>query len=155
MVQLLVAYYANAGEASLALGRLNSANIATVDTVILKKDDFGNIEIDDMDDPDAGKGALFGAFVGGLLGLLTGPGGAIVGATIGAATGGIAAGTIDSGINNRQLEFITQRMDNNTSALITMLFAKDVAAATLALDAPLAQIVRYNVKMELDEEESI
>jgi uncharacterized membrane protein len=154
MIQLLVAYYVNAGEADAALERLISTRIATVDTVILSKDEYGNVIVNDMDDPDAGKGALFGAFVGGLLGLLTGPAGAIIGATVGAATGGLAAGVIDSGINNQQLQAITQRMDNNTSALITMLFDHDIVTATEALNAPLAQIVRYNLRMELAEEES-
>lgn len=90
------------------------------DAAVLVKDEQGKTSVKETADVDARRGGLFGAVVGGLIGLPAGPIGVVIGALAGATTGSVAAKRIDMGFTNEFLESFEEQLKPGTSALIIL-----------------------------------
>lgn len=98
------------------------------DAVLIKKNSFGDAEIEQTEDPQGGEGALAGALAGALVGLLGGPLGVLVGMATGAAAGSAAAEGLDTGISEGVLSGVSARMKAETSAFVGLIDASLVDA---------------------------
>jgi len=87
------------------------------DAAVVRRSAEGKVHIKETGDMSTGKGAGIGALIGGVIGLLGGPGGVVLGAGAGAAIGGIAAHG-DAGFDNDSLEEIGAALPSGTSALV-------------------------------------
>ena len=68
---------------------------------------------------DSGSAGLgWGAFTGGLIGLLAGPGGALAGAAMGGTLGGLLGLSEDVAFHDPKLDDFAGALDKDTSALI-------------------------------------
>jgi uncharacterized membrane protein/sporulation protein YlmC with PRC-barrel domain len=122
------------------LHRQRAAKLLNAATVV--KDMDGEVQVHETQDLGAGRGRRFGAVVGGILGLLTGPGGLIIGALAGAGTGGVAAKHIDRGFSDRFLEAFQAMLKPGTSALIVLVEHKwlhSLSSATAGLEGVVLQ----------------
>lgn len=119
-VGMLIAGYTDPGGADGALDALKQAKDDGAfyydDAAVVRRDASGQVSINETGDMTSGKGAGIGALIGGVIGILGGPGGMVLGAGAGAAIGGIAAHS-DAGFNNDTLERIGGALPNGTSAL--------------------------------------
>ena len=79
----------------------------------------GSIHVKDAADFSTGRGAGSGAIIGGVLGLLAGPAGAVLGAGAGAAIGGLLARG-DEGFSDEALEELGKKLEPNTSAIVAV-----------------------------------
>ena len=86
------------------------------DAAVIRQDAQGKVKYYETGDMHAGKGAGIGALVGGVLGILGGPGGVAVGAGVGAAIGGVAASG-DRGYRDENLNTVGVALKPGTSAL--------------------------------------
>lgn len=79
----------------------------------------GDVHYSETDDMTTGKGAGWGALVGGVIGILGGPAGIAAGAGAGALIGGIAAHG-DAGFADESLKQLGSALNPATSAVITV-----------------------------------
>src|SRR5262249_35351479 len=77
---------------------------------VLVKEPDGKIVVKERGDFDARQGAIGGAVLGGVVGLLTGGVGLVGGALVGAAAGGVAAHAGDRGLSNRFLRSLAEHL---------------------------------------------
>jgi uncharacterized membrane protein len=89
------------------------------DTAVIRKDAEGALLIKDTDDLSSGQGAGRGAIIGGVIGLLAGPAGALVGAGAGALVGGIL-NRGDDGFGDEALEALGKKLATDSSALVAV-----------------------------------
>lgn len=119
-VGLFVAAYVDERAADQTLETLKQAKKAEEfyfdDAAVVRRDAEGKVHIKETGDMSTGKGAGIGALIGGVIGLLGGPGGVVLGAGAGAAIGGIAAHG-DAGFDKDSLEEIGGALPSGTSAL--------------------------------------
>jgi uncharacterized membrane protein len=87
------------------------------DAAVIKQDSDGKVTYYETGDMGGGKGAGIGALVGGVLGILGGPGGVVLGAGAGAAIGGIAASG-DRGFTDENLNTMGVALKPGTSAMM-------------------------------------
>jgi uncharacterized membrane protein/sporulation protein YlmC with PRC-barrel domain len=116
------------------------ARLLNAATVV--KDADGEVHVRETKDLGPRRGRRFGAVVGGLLGLLAGPGGLIIGALAGAGTGGFAAKKIDRGFSNAFLEAFQEMLKPGTSALIILVeheWLHSLSGATAGLKGTVLQ----------------
>jgi len=120
--------FLNEGERPKTIGLMNAA--------VIQKDEHGKIHVFETADTSGKKGAVIGGALGGVLGLLSGPGAVVVGAAGAALVGGLAARLHDAGINNAALKEFGDTLQPGTSALILILgaewvdpIARDLTAA--------------------------
>jgi uncharacterized membrane protein len=95
---------------------------------VITQDADGDVHYSETDDMSTGKGAKWGALVGGVLGVLGGPAGVVAAAGAGALIGG-AASHGDAGFSDDSLKQLGTAMSPGTSAVITISnkdFLKDV-----------------------------
>ena len=69
-------------------------------------------------DSSGSAGLGWGAFTGGLIGLLAGPGGALAGAAVGGSLGGLLGLSEDVAFDDPKLDDFAAALDKDTSALI-------------------------------------
>lgn len=123
-VELILALYDDPDHAPELLKTLKERQQAKAfkvyDAAAICRDSGGRTTISDAYDLDAGHGSLFGAIVGGLVGLLGGPGGLVIGAMAGAATGGLVARATDLGFDQHVLDQVKGALKPGTSALLVM-----------------------------------
>jgi uncharacterized membrane protein len=87
------------------------------DAVVVDRDEDGKIKLHQLHSP-AAAGAAGGALWGGLIGLLfLAP---LIGAAIGAAAGGAAGAFTDTGINDRFMKDLGQKLTPGGAALIVL-----------------------------------
>jgi uncharacterized membrane protein/sporulation protein YlmC with PRC-barrel domain len=91
-----------------------------VDAAVLSKGIDGRVSSAQEHDVTAGRGALVGAVVGGLLTLVAGPIGPIAGAAAGGALGGVGAGLVDRGVPDRYLRDLGRDLQPGSSALVVL-----------------------------------
>ena len=119
-VGLFVAAYVDENGADQALDDLKQAKKAGDfyydDAAVVRCDAKGKVHIKETGDMSTGKGAGIGALIGGVIGLLGGPGGVVLAAGAGAAIGGIASHG-DAGFDKKTLEEIGGALPSGTSAL--------------------------------------
>jgi uncharacterized membrane protein len=126
-VGLFVAAYYDELGADNALDLLKKAKKADQfyfdDAAVVRRNAEGKVHIKETGDMTTGKGAGIGALIGGVIGLLGGPGGVIAGAAIGA----IAAHG-DAGFDKDSLKEIGGALPGGTSALVVTTSKKFVEA---------------------------
>lgn len=86
------------------------------DAAVIRQDAKGKVHYHETGDMSTGKGAGIGALVGGVLGILGGPGGIALGAGVGAAVGG-AVTAKDKGFRNESLSTVGVALRPKTSAV--------------------------------------
>ena len=117
-VDFVVAIFPTQNGADAALKQAQEDNLAGIqETAVLHKDEEHKVHIHEPEDMGGGKGAAIGAIVGGLIGLVTGPGAVIVGAA-GAAIGGLTAKLHDTGFDNKDLAALAESLRPGKSAIL-------------------------------------
>ncbi len=121
-VGLFIAAYVDERGADKARDALKEAKrqgaLSYEDAVVVRHSAEGKVYVNESADVGGGKGAAFGAVVGGAIGLLGGPAGVVLGAGAGAAIGGVTAKLYDSGFDDKSLKEIGGVLPTGTSALI-------------------------------------
>jgi uncharacterized membrane protein len=102
---------------------------------VLIKDKDGKTSIVETADADAGKGRIFGAVAGGLIGILGGPVGVVIGALAGAGVGGYAAKHIDMGFPDAFLQNLQDSLRPNSSAILVLVESGASESLSESLDA--------------------
>ena len=119
-VGILVAAFPTEDGGVQALKALKQAKkekkIHFADAAIVSQDAEGGVHYHETKDMSTGKGAGVGALVGGVIGILGGPGGIVVGAGAGALLGGIFAHG-DAGYDDDSLEQLATALKPGTSAI--------------------------------------
>lgn len=160
-IELIVAKYENALEANRAYSDLASLHahnkIHIIDIISMTKDDDGNVQIEERDDPSASDGGKFGALMGSLFGMILGsaggPMGVAIGASVGmaagAVTGGAVAGGIDSGAKNDMLQEIVDKLKPSSSALLLIAEEKYRDEIVKVIDAYKVEIEHFSMAMRV------
>ena len=103
-VELIVAAFEDEHEAENTLKQLEEAKkergLGIYDTAVIRRDAGNVLHIRESADRDNGKGAVAGALIGGVIGLLFPPG-ILATSLIGATVGGLAARLRDQGFSER------------------------------------------------------
>jgi uncharacterized membrane protein len=119
-VGFLVVAFTDENMADQALAELKEAKSKKEfdfeDAAVIRQDANGKVKYSETGDMGAGKGAGIGALVGGVLGILGGPGGVVLGAGAGAAIGGVAASG-DRGFRDENLKTMGVALQPGTSAI--------------------------------------
>lgn len=152
-IQLLVAIFGSENDAMAAYKLLRDAHKDKVfqltDVAVVTHNKDNKIRIHEAEDVGGGKGAVFGTIVGGVLGALAGPLGAVViGGAAGALVGGIAAKVIDMGIPDDRLKEIGGSLLPGSSAVVVILeenWAEDVQQR---LELQGARVVTERIKLD-------
>jgi uncharacterized membrane protein len=122
-VQIVVAAFQDEKSADEALKVLKQAKrermIGLQDAAVIRKDEKGKLHIKETEDMSTGKGAGIGALIGGVIGLIGGPGGVILGASLMGLVGGLVASK-DSGIKDERLEKLGDGLQPGTSAIVAI-----------------------------------
>ena len=123
-IHLVVAYFDDEDAAKQALKALEEAHkkeeLPMDGAAVVHRNEEDKIDLKEVGDTHAARGAGVGALIGGALGALFGPLGVIGGGAIGAYYGSIAAATVDSGIPNEALEEIGAMLPVGGSALVVL-----------------------------------
>jgi uncharacterized membrane protein len=131
-MELVSFVFATPGGAEQALKmveeRVAANHLPRLDAAVLSKDASGKLRSRQPHDVSAGRGALVGAVVGGLLTLVAGPLGPIAGAAAGGAIGGLGAGAVDRGVPDRYLRDLGRSLQPGTSALVALVHPAAVNA---------------------------
>lgn len=80
----------------------------------------GRVRITQTKDVTPSQGAVGGAWVGVLAGLLAGPGGPLIGGALGAAAGGVFAKLRDIGIDDDQMRRLGEELTDGEAALFLL-----------------------------------
>ena len=160
-VGMFVAAFVNERAAEDALKILKEARRSGEfyfdDAAVIRSDDKGKVHISESGDMSTGKGAGIGALIGGVIGLLGGPGGVAIGAGAGAALGGLAAKG-DAGFSNESLKEIGAALMPGSSAIAattSQVFVEEVrrqaeSGATLTAAKEIAGNIRQNLEARQD-----
>lgn len=123
-LELMARVYDNtekAGEMLKLVRNLQKEKVLKLrEAAVLVKDADGKTHVKETADVDARHGGIFGAVVGGIIGLPAGPIGVVIGALAGATTGSVAANRIDMGFSNEFLETFKEHLKPGSSALIIL-----------------------------------
>jgi len=119
------------------------ADVTLDDAIIVYKTRDGRVELKQIMDMTAGKGARRGAFWGLLVGLLLG--GPIGGALGGVALGAVYGGIKDKGVDDKFIENVGRAMKPRTSALFLLIKEKDYEQAIAYLKTFDAEIIEGEV----------
>jgi uncharacterized membrane protein len=113
-VELLVASFAGDEQAEAAYNTLREAEkqgqLLTADLAIVERDENNHLSVRESQDVDAAPGALLGAGIGAILGMVAGPLGLVVAAAGGALAGGVAAEAIDAGVEDDWLRALGEAL---------------------------------------------
>jgi uncharacterized membrane protein len=101
------------------------------DAVVVRKDEAGEIKIEETQEFTASRGAVAGGVAGAVIGLMIG--GPIGGALLGGAAGALVAKKVDIGVSNDTIEAVSESMENASSAILAQLkdANKDALAAAI------------------------
>jgi uncharacterized membrane protein/sporulation protein YlmC with PRC-barrel domain len=152
-LELVAIVYAAPEGAARALrevkGLVANQRLPEVDAAVLSKRADGRVSSSQEHDVTAGRGALVGAVVGGLLTLVAGPVGPIAGAAVGGAIGGAGAGMVDRGVPDRYLRDLGRDLKPGTSALVVLVHPAAVNALVEALGPLGGTVVRQLLTDEM------
>jgi uncharacterized membrane protein len=116
-----------------AIARMDkSGAVKLIDAAEVAKDESGKVSVDELAELTAGKGALGGAIVGGVLGLIFPPT-LLVGAAIGGIAGAITGRLLDTGAKTKDLKLIAENIEPGEVAVIALVEDRWVSQLTLAL----------------------
>lgn len=159
-LELIIVNYVNSGEAKRTLEDLHKADqqrkLNLLYAATLSKAADGKTKITETADPKADEGRIFGAAIGAVFGAALGPGGGIAGAAIGGAvgamagmvTGDLTARLVDSGINDKYLKSIVEKLPPTESALVVVVEVRFLTATLEIVEAYHAEIRRYPLELE-------
>ena len=120
-VGIMVAAFTEEEAGEEALKALKNARsqkqIYFEDAAVIRQDADGEVHYHETGDVTTGKGAGFGAIVGGVIGILGGPAGIAIGAGAGALVGGLSAKG-DAGFDDKSLEQFGAALKPGTSAVM-------------------------------------
>jgi uncharacterized membrane protein/sporulation protein YlmC with PRC-barrel domain len=134
LVSFVFAAPDGAAKALKVVGERVAANhLPRMEAAVLTRDASGRLRTHQEHDVSAGRGALVGAVVGGLLTLVAGPLGPIAGAAAGGAIGGAGAGAVDRGVPDRYLRDLGRDLQPGTSSLVLLVHPAAVNALVEAL----------------------
>ena len=90
------------------------------DVAVVSRSKHGHLRVHSTwaQDESGTAGLGWGAFTGGLIGLLAGPGGALAGAAVGGSLGGLFGAAEDVAFDDPKLDEFAAALDKDTSALI-------------------------------------
>jgi uncharacterized membrane protein len=90
------------------------------EVAVVSRSKFGHLRVHSTwaQDESGTSGLGWGAFTGGLIGLLAGPGGALAGAAVGGSLGGLIGKSEDIAFDDPALDDFAAALDKDTSALI-------------------------------------
>jgi uncharacterized membrane protein len=160
-VGMFVAAFVDEGAADEVLERMKEAKKSGEfyydDAAVIRCDRKGKVHTEETGDMSTGKGAGIGAIVGGVIGLLGGPGGVALGAGLGAAAGGLVV-LRDSGFSNESLKEIGAALPPGTSAVAATTskeFVEEVRrqaqeGATLSVAKEIGADIRANLEARQD-----
>jgi uncharacterized membrane protein len=127
VLELLVASFADDDQAETAYNTLREAEkegqLVTADLAIVERDDNNRLSVRESQDVDMAPGALLGAGIGAILGLIAGPLGLVVAAAGGALAGGVAAEAIDAGVEDDWLRALGEALKPG-GALVAVAIAR-------------------------------
>lgn len=127
---LVIAYQGepSAARAVDVLQALHHEHIVKLENVaILTRDAQGDTHIHEANDPTSAEGALLGALIGGIIGIVKDQ--PIKGAALGAAGGFLASKLLDLGFDDPTLRVIADNLTPDSSALVAAIEFRDVEAA--------------------------
>lgn len=144
-IQILIATCPNPGAAEAKLKAVLEARaeqgVEVADAAVVRRDEHNKLKIHETEDLTGGRGAAVGGLLGGVIGLLAGPGGVVMGATVGALVGGATARVFDTGIPHRRLEEIGNALTPGKAALVVLTEAGYVAFLETVVGEPGIEIV--------------
>jgi uncharacterized membrane protein len=90
------------------------------DVAVVSRSKHGHLRVHSTwaQDESGSAGLGWGAFTGGLIGLLAGPGGALAGAAVGGSLGGMFGWSADIAFDDPRLDEFAAALDRDTSALV-------------------------------------
>ena len=139
-IHLVVAYFKDEDTARKALSVLNekhkSESLPLDGAALIYRDEEGEVHLKEVGDRHPAEGVVKGALIGGALGLLFGPLGAIGGSAIGAYYGGLVASSVDEGVPDPALQEIANLLPTDSSAVVVLTTearASDVEALLASL----------------------
>ena len=90
------------------------------DVALVSRSKHGHLRVHSTwaQDESGTAGLGWGAFTGGLIGLMAGPGGALAGAAVGGSLGGLLGASADVAFDDPKLDAFAAALDKDTSALI-------------------------------------
>jgi uncharacterized membrane protein len=90
------------------------------DVALVSRSKHGHLRVHSTwaQDESGTAGLGWGAFTGGLIGLLAGPGGALAGAAVGGSIGGLFGAAEDVAFDDPKLDEFAASLDKDTSALV-------------------------------------
>jgi uncharacterized membrane protein len=113
-IELLVASFAGDEQAEAAYGTLREAEkqgqLLTADMAIVERGENNRLSVRESQDVGPAPGALLGAGIGAILGMIAGPLGLVVAAAGGALAGGAAAEAIDAGVDDDWLRALGEAL---------------------------------------------
>ena len=109
-----------AQEALLASMRLKARQQLSLEDAAIVAKVRGRVRITQTKDVSTSQGAVGGAWIGILAGLLAGPGGPLIGGALGAAAGGLFAKLRDIGIDDDQMRRMGEELDDGEAALFLL-----------------------------------
>jgi uncharacterized membrane protein len=109
-----------AQEALLAAMRLVARKHLTLEDAAIVAKVRGKVRITQTKDVSPSQGAVGGAWIGILAGLLLGPGGPLVGGALGAAAGGLFAKLRDFGIDDDEMKRMGEDLADGEAALFLL-----------------------------------
>lgn len=121
MSDLIAVAYPDRDTAETVRGRLaelmREHSIELADAVVVTRDDKGKVKLHQAVNP-AAHGAAGGALWGGLIGLLfLAP---LLGMAVGAAAGGASGAMVDTGVDDRFMKDLGQKLTPGSAALIVL-----------------------------------
>lgn len=123
-VELIVAAFNDEKAADQAMKQLKAARkeklIGIQVAAVVRRDERNRLHVKEMGEFGSGKGALGGAALGVILGVLTGGTGLILGA-VGALAGGLTGKVRDIGIPNERLKQLGDALKPGTSAIVAVI----------------------------------
>jgi uncharacterized membrane protein len=126
-----------------------SGVVKVFNAAVLVKDKQGKVSIKETQDVDAQRGGLFGAIMGGLIGLVDGAPGAIVRAAAGVDMGGVAARLIDFGFPIESLRDLQDSLQPGSSALVFVIEPLRIYGVVENLAHWGGRLFRYTLKTGL------
>lgn len=136
-VDVVAAVYPDREHAQVILDMLKKMHSATtitlVDAALATKDESGQIHIDETHEVTTKKGAIRGAAVTGILGVIYPPS-LIASLVVGGGIGGLMGKLRDTGIKLPQIESIAKDLEPGKAAVIALVDSENMEQTRKAMD---------------------
>lgn len=154
-IELILAAFQDEKAADAALQQLKAAKreqlIRIEAAAVLRRDEKNKLHVKEVGELTPKKGALGGAVLGGVVGVLTGGTGLLLGA-LGAALGGFVGKKRDTGFDNRRLKTVGDALQPGTSAIVAVIEHKWVTELEEALEELGADVMTAAIAADIAEQ---